>query len=332
MTDEISDLGYHARVYALAGIKVFPLWGIVEGTDGLRCSCRAAYECTSPGKHPRFAPAHNQEDIRRNGKCYGKCGKVGHGLYDATDNVDIITRWWNEDPRCGIGQPAQGNGYGIVDVDPKSGGDESFERLHTVVLERSGVDLMDTLIQNTGKHNGRRGMHLLYAAPEGGVPSKGKVFGGDMPGLDTRGVGGYTVTWPTLHISGVEYEYLDWLVEPAPWPSILTALMNPPKTVIPIRQHRERTSNPTGYAEAALTKELDILRATKVGGRNDALNVAAFNLGQLVGGRVLSETTVQDELLAAATSIGLGTIESLKTINSGLLSGMASPRQGGRAA
>ena len=69
-----------------------------------------------------------------------------------------------------------------------------------------------------------------------------------------------------------------------------------------------------------------------MGGRNDALNVAAFNLGQLVGGHVLSETTVQDELLAAATSIGLGTIESLKTINSGLLSGMASPRQGGRAA
>lgn len=332
MNDTISNLGHHAQVYAHAEIKIFPLWGIVDGPNGLRCACRDAYECTSPGKHPLLRPAHDKNWILANGKCYGKCGQEGHGLYDATSDLDTITRWWTENPGANIGQPAHGNGYRILDVDPKSGGDESFEKLHTYVLDRTGFDLMDTLIQNTGAFQpGRRGMHLLYSGTGDGIPSKTKPFGADMPGLDTRGVGGYIVTWPSLHISGVKYEYLDWLHEPAPWPTILTDLLNPPKVAAKVQPIRQRGTT-AGYAEAALDKELAIVRAAEVGTRNDTLNVAAFNLGQLVGGGQLSESTVQDELLSAATSIGLGTIEALKTINSGITSGMGAPRHAGRAA
>jgi hypothetical protein len=327
----LSDLGFHARVYAYAGIKVFPLWGIIDGPDGLQCSCYDGRECGSPGKHPRLKPAHRKGDALY-GKCFGKCGKEGHGLYDATTDLDTIARWDAAGLWGGIGKPAHGSGVAVLDVDPKNGGDESFEKLHTFVLDRTGADLMDTLIQNTGRHKGRRGMHLEFAAPEGGVSSKARTpFGADMPGLDTRGIGGYTVVWPTLHISGVEYEYLDWTREPAPWPAIMTALMNPPKVAPPkVAPLRERGTSPR-YAESALDKELEIVRSAKEGTRNDTLNAAAFNLGQLVGAGQLSEHVVRDELLSAAVSAGLPSSD-IKTIESGLRSGMASPRQAGRAA
>lgn len=331
----MNSLGYiadHALVYARADIKVFPAWGVIDGPGGLRCSCSKGYDCTSPGKHPRIPPAHRKDDPLY-GKCYGKCGKEGHGLYDATTDEDTITRWADHGYWGGIGKPAHGSGVAVIDVDPKYGGDESFARLHAFVEERTGVDLMDTLVQNTGSHNGRRGMHLEYTAPEGGVGSRARTpFGADMPGLDTRGVGGYTIVWPTLHISGVEYEYIDWLREPAPWPTILTDLMNPPKPVTRLPNRQRRTGVAVGYAETALNREVDRMHAATEGTRNDVLNLCAFNLGQLVQSGELTESTVQTELLSAAMSVGLPMAEVLRTIQSGITGGLSKPRQSRRAA
>lgn len=320
MSNQLSDLGFHARLYALAGIKVFPVHGIVDTPDGRRCACRDGHNCKSPGKHPVFRPAHDKEWTLANGKCYGRCGQLGHGLYDATDDVDTIVRWWTDNPRANIGQPAHGNGYAILDVDPKSGGDDSFAKLHAYVLDRTGVDLMETLVQRTGSG----GMHLLYAAPEAGIKSGSKVFGADMPGLDTRGVGGYTVTWPSVHISGGEYEYIDWLREAHPWPPVLTVLMNPPK--VQATQVRQRGTSPK-YGESALDKELDILLSAPEGTRNDQLNRSSFNIGTLVGGGFLTEGVARGELIRAALAIGLGMTETLKTVESGLRDGIANPRR-----
>lgn len=327
MIEDLSDLGFHARLYALAGIKVFPLYGIVGGPGGLRCSCREGLKCTSPGKHPRFKPAHTKEWTLANGKCYGRCGQRGHGLYDATDDVATIAEWWTEDPRCGIGMPAHGNGYRILDVDPKSGGNESFAKLHAYVLDRTGTDLMATLIQNTGRHDGERGMHLLFGGAGDGISSKPKAFGPDMPGLDTRGVGGYIVTWPTLHISGVEYEYIDWRQDPSEWPAILTVLMNPPKPVRAPTTSSRRREKGAAYGEKALSAELDDVLNTGEGTRNHRLNLAAFNMGQLVADGTLSDQTVRDELLNAAMRAGLNYGESLRTIESGVTAGISKPRR-----
>jgi hypothetical protein len=49
----------------------------------------------------------------------------------------------------------------------------------------------------------------------------------------------------------------------------------------------------TGYGLAALTGELDRLLATPEGGRNDALNRAAFALGQLIAVRVAARSRKQ---------------------------------------
>ena len=80
-----------------------------------------------------------------------------------------------------------------------------------------------------------------------------------------------------------------------------------------------------GYAAKALSEELQGLRSAP-SNRNDALNAAAFSLGQLVGAGLLSEGEVEQALLDTATDIGLGEGESVATIRSGLRSGIAKPR------
>ncbi|MBI1296686.1 hypothetical protein GC175_17155 [bacterium] len=80
------------------------------------------------------------------------------------------------------------------------------------------------------------------------------------------------------------------------------------------------------YAKVALEQELDELARAVEGGRNDALNRAAFSLGQLVGDGLLYQGEVADQLLGVALLIGLEEGESVRTIASGLGSGMQNPR------
>ena len=85
-----------------------------------------------------------------------------------------------------------------------------------------------------------------------------------------------------------------------------------------------------GYAQTALTNELDRVRGAVKGTRNDALNRAAFSLGQLVAGGELTETEVRDALTNTARGAGLDEREIAATIASGLGKGMLNPRQAPR--
>jgi hypothetical protein len=86
------------------------------------------------------------------------------------------------------------------------------------------------------------------------------------------------------------------------------------------------SSSSGGWADTALANELDALRATTEGGRNDALNTAAFNLGQIVAGGGLDYFAVAEALTEAARDIGLDSSEIAPTIRSGLKSGEQHPR------
>lgn len=81
-----------------------------------------------------------------------------------------------------------------------------------------------------------------------------------------------------------------------------------------------------GYAGAALDRECDAVRRAVEGTRNHTLNVAAFNLGQLVAAGHLDELTVKDALTEAAQAAGLELRETLNTIDSGMTSGADHPR------
>lgn len=82
-----------------------------------------------------------------------------------------------------------------------------------------------------------------------------------------------------------------------------------------------------GYAQAALRDECAKVASTPEGERNPNLNIAAFNLGQLVGGGSLTEDEVVEQLTMAAQAAGLPTGEAIKTLFSGLDAGKRVPRE-----
>lgn len=80
------------------------------------------------------------------------------------------------------------------------------------------------------------------------------------------------------------------------------------------------------YAASALEQEAQRVIDCPPGGRNDALNRSAFNLGQLVAGGALQEDDVRDTLSHAARQAGLEDREISLTITSGLAAGAEQPR------
>ena len=94
--------------YASQGWKILPCYGIVGG----RCTCNSTHsEPKDVGKHPRI-PEWNTA---------------------ATSDVDTVRRWWEEDPNGNVGVYCKGSGFLVIDIDPRSGGPESFEKFEELV-------------------------------------------------------------------------------------------------------------------------------------------------------------------------------------------------------
>jgi hypothetical protein len=93
-----------------------------------------------------------------------------------------------------------------------------------------------------------------------------------------------------------------------------------------VRRSHGPTAGATGRARAALTAETAAVASTPSGGRNNALNTAAYNLGQLVAAGELAAGDVEAALLAAALEAGLAEVEAARTIRSGLEAGERDPR------
>lgn len=72
-----------------------------------------------------------------------------------------------------------------------------------------------------------------------------------------------------------------------------------------------------GYGLAAMRSETELVARTPPGGRNHALNTAAFNLASLVAAGQLTEDEVWDGLTTVALAAGLTATETAATIRSG---------------
>jgi hypothetical protein len=81
------------------------------------------------------------------------------------------------------------------------------------------------------------------------------------------------------------------------------------------------------YAQRALDLELTSVERAQEGERNDALNRAAYSLGQLIAAGALDELPTREALAGAALRAGLTQSETRATIESGISKGKQQPRE-----
>ncbi len=258
------------------------------------CSCTVT-DCGSAGKHPR----------------------TGRGLHDASTDPDQVRGWWTRWPDANVGVATGASSRLLVlDIDLPDG-PTSLAR-----LEADHEALPPTCEQRTGSG----GRQLLFAHPGGTVANRARL----LPGIDLRADGGYIVVPPSIHATGSRYQWLG-RIPPAEPPGWLLALLDRSRTPdVPVIEVATRTL-PTGspqqrYVAAALQRELASLATAVEGNRNDTLNRAAFNLGQLAGAGLVDQDHVTAELAKVAARTGLGAAEIRRTIASGLAAGLKHPR------
>jgi len=151
----------------------------------------------------------------------GKLPLTKHGLKDATTDQAQLLSWWEQWPDANIGMATgtPSKGHVVLDIDPRSGGNESF-----AALEAKYGALPETLESATGGG----GRHIFLTAPDGVTirNSAGKL--GD--GLDVRGNGGYVVIPPSIHETGRAYAWAN-NAKAAPAPKWLIEKLANPVTV-----------------------------------------------------------------------------------------------------
>ncbi|WP_407566131.1 bifunctional DNA primase/polymerase [Streptomyces sp. 184] len=199
-----SSVHSHALTAALAaarrGLPVFPL---------------------SRAKQPAVRSPHHVDWPRV--PCRGECGRIGHGVYDATTDTDAIHTLFAAAPWA--------TGYGIacgrpphhligLDLDVKTGTDalgmfESLLATHGIVLPPTVV----ILTPGGGRHI------WLTGRPDHTVPNS---VGRLAPGIDVRGAGGYLAGPGSRTLHGTYRLAPRSTRAPAPAPRALLRLLTPP--------------------------------------------------------------------------------------------------------
>lgn len=292
-SDDHNSCWAAARDYAALGLGVIPIHTVVD----TGCDC-GDVACKSPGKHPR---------TRR-------------GLRDASTDTVQIERWATRWPHSNIAiVTGAGSGIVVLDVDGEEG-ETSLANLE---------DEYGALPRAVSVATGGGGRHLIFRHPGGKVPNSSGRLGTK---LDVRGDGGYIVVPPSNHISGNSYR---WIVSPqemtpAELPAWLVERMNEKPSHKPSPRRSSSTSRVLSadrYTRFVFNQVLAELAGAVEGNRNDALNKAAFRLGQFVGANVISRGEVEQALHDQAASLGLGERETELTIRSGIDSGIREPAE-----
>jgi len=253
---------------------------------------------------------------------------VARGYKAATRDPKQIRAWWTQWPNAMIAL-ATGVQTGIfvldVDVDLEKGID-GFASLAALEMEHG--KLLETLRSVTP----RGGMHFYFLWRDGIKNSAGKLGAG----LDVRGDGGYVILPPSRRADGQGYEWAETSA-PAPIeaPQWLVDELLAPKVKVASQPQSQSNTRHDGngsqaYARAALELECTAVATAQPGQRNETLNCAAFNLGQLVAAGVLAREEVRERLYGSAAACGLvdddGIAAVCATIESGLAAGFKEPR------
>ncbi len=219
-------LGPAASWYASNGWSILPCYGIVGG----RCTCGGAHvEPKDVGKHPSL-PEWNKY---------------------ATTDAETINQWWNKDAQMNIGVMCKASGFFVIDIDPRSGGPDSFEKFEALV---EGF-LPPTVEAITGEYTvagGKvlRGRHLFYKCDENEA-LVGNLKKANLPGVDIKH-NGYVLITPSRHFSGVCYE---WAPGKAPWE--VEIAQAPEELLQALRKKGRKSATGLGEGDWTFLEDLD---------------------------------------------------------------------------
>lgn len=219
----------------------------------------------------------------------------------------LVRTWWRNNPNFNIAI-ATGfiSGIFVVDCD-------SWE---LVKVHEALPDYVPTLRSKTAN-----GVHFVYQLPGFRVGNRA----GDGV-VHIRGDGGYICAPPSIHPSGVRYQW------------IRDAIQCPPQAIVELCKPELRTPQAepkiyppaavrgSRYAQTVFDREYSNVISAQEHGRNNQLNRSAYNLGQLCGDGLLNRYDVENALAQAAMAAGLPESEALRTIASGLNAGIGNPR------
>jgi len=125
---------------------------------------------------------------------FNKRPMTEHGHLDATTDPDTIRRWWWAQPNANLG--VRCDSFFVVDIDPRSGGNESWERLNRV---ESSIQASTA---NWGKH-----LYFKHDKRLESIP-----LGRTFKGIDIKGGGRHYVLLPPSRFGRKRYR---WMGNPA---------------------------------------------------------------------------------------------------------------------
>lgn len=248
------------------------------------------FPCAPGAKVPLYQSPHPKGSPERI-TCRGECGRMGHGVLDATTELDIITAWWTRTPRANVALATGAPGPDVVDFDTAHGkpGPDTFVKLRDAKLLRGALAVVTT---PSG------GWHLHFP----GNPNRQGNGALARHGVDFRGAGGYVLVPPSV-VNGNRYALSDHRESGHPVDfGAIRAFLSPPRRSLV-------TGTASGRADVgALVRWV---REQSAGNRNNALHWAACRaVDSGAGGGVF------DALLAAAVDTGLPAAEAERTIRS----------------
>lgn len=254
----------------------------------------------------------------------------GGGFKRASINQAQIGRWWKQWPIAMIGIPTGEPIGGLFVIDLDAGVDEQTGEIFEApgLLEALERELGESLPATATVETPRGGWHLFFTMSEP-IGNRAAI----IPRVDVRGTGGYVIAPPSVRADGKAYRWLarravyesppaalvDLILRRGRWSPANTskAASGPSKTTDDGVMHK--------YALAALDSEARELAGAGPGTRSDAINRAAFALGQLAGAGMLSPAVIRatlQDIVRTWPSFR----KSCGTIESGLAAGMMLPR------